>query len=129
MGGGLIERRSTGVDLPVPQLLAGVMAGIHAELPIGPQLRDRLRADGGAWGWSSPQVEAGLTGELVKGFFWDGSARLSVKLFGGISAYGGVSASGRSEVVRFREGPREVDVSENFTSRLSGTFGIVFRDL
>jgi hypothetical protein len=129
MGGGLIERRSTGVDLPVPQLLAGVMAGIRAELPLGPQLRVHLRADGGARGWSSAQVEAGLTGELVKGFFWDGSARLSVKLFGGISAYGGVSASGRSEVVRFREGPREVDVSENFTTRLSGTFGIVFRDL
>jgi hypothetical protein len=129
MGGGLLERRTTGPDLPVPQLLAGSMAGVHAELPIGQHLRAHLRADAGAWWWSSPQVEAGLTGELVRGFYWDGTARLSVKLFSGVAAYGGVAASGRSEVIRFRRGPREVDVSEDFMSRLSGTFGIVFRDL
>jgi opacity protein-like surface antigen len=129
MGGGLIERRTTGVDLPVPQLLAGAMAGLHTEFPIGRHLRAHVRTDAGRWGWSSPQVEAGLTGELVKGYYWDVLARLSVKLFDGVAAYGGAEASGRSEVVRFREGPREVDVSENFTTRLSGTFGIVFRDL
>jgi len=129
MGGGLLERRTTGTDLPVPQLLAGSMAGVHAELPISPNLRAHLRADTGAWWWSSPQVEAGLTGELVKGYYWDVSARLSVKLFGGVAAYGGVVASGRNEIIRFHRGPREVDVSEDFMSRLSGTFGIVFRDL
>lgn len=129
MGGGLVEWRSTGVDLPVPQLLAGGMVGARAEFPIGAVLRAHLQADAGRWGWSSPQVEAGLTGELVEGFFWDGSARLSIRLFGGFAVYGGVEASGRSETVRFREGPREVEVSEDFMSRLSGTFGIVFRDL
>lgn len=129
MGGGLIERRTTGIDLPVPQLLAGSMAAVRAELPIGQHLRAHLRGEAGAWWWSSPQVEAGLTGELVRGFYWDGSARLSVKLFGGVAAYGGIAATGRNEIIRFRRGPREVDVTEDFMSRLSGTFGIVFRDL
>lgn len=52
-----------------------------------------------------------------------------MRLFGGVAAYGGIAATWRNEIVRFSRGTREVDVSEDFMSRLSGTFGIVFRDL